>query len=309
MYTRSRSLSLACVSVGLLASCVTDDEPVGEELLARGSEGIVQPVAMHPALDDRGNPIPGTLVFETSEGRLDITHLVPDRPREFGSQEEFHEFVVKDLNGLIVEHEDGTRSTTIEYTASTTLRYDPRLDDLVTVEDPVDEIVGGPDGYVVIAGEQVCASRTAECAAKASPVDSGHRFVPAVVYGSSGPLGILGATWVVSASFVRWVGAATTQTSGTAGLRWTPCAPHWCYSWTGSNLLTAAYGGYLFPSNVSGAVAANNTLLVTTGKVDYGVPAPFHHLNSTCATHLGVSGPDVVFLQSGSLAGLPFNNC
>ena len=64
MFTLSRSLSLTCVSFGLLAACVEADEIVGEDLLARESEGIVQPVSMHPAFDDRGNPLPGTLAFE-----------------------------------------------------------------------------------------------------------------------------------------------------------------------------------------------------------------------------------------------------
>ena len=305
MFTLARSLSITCLSFGLLASCVADEADVGEDLLARESEGIVQPVSMQPALDERGDPIPGTLVFETSEGRLDITHLVPDRPREFASNEAFHEFLIRELNGRLVEHEDGQRSSTVEYTAATTLRYDPRIDDLVIVDDPLDAIIGGTDGYIVIAGEQVCTSRAAECADKAGltrPVERDRRIVPAVVQGSSGPLGIRGLTWVAASSLVRWVGSSTTQTSGTAGLGWVACwsgGPSWCYGWRGSNFLSTAYRAQLPPFlPFSGAAVASNTLHVMAGRFDF-IPAPASHFTRTCSTHVGVSGPDAVVLQSG----------
>ena len=309
--------SLTCFSLGLVASCVTSEPE--EEAAAREEyeELPLAPVAMHPALDDRGRDIPGTLVFDTSEGRMDITDLVPDRPREFASRIDFHKWVVETLNGKLVETDGGESTSSLEYAAATTLRYDRALADLVVVEDPVAAIIGGTEGYVVIADEKVCTSRTAPCsreAGLAAPRPTQRAVVPWTVTGNSGPFGIRGNTWVASSSFLQWVGSSTAQWNTTTGvqLRWLPCfpgGPSWCLFRTGSNFLSTSFiASSGATPMVSGSASASNTFFVMDSKVVFG-PQPFAVTDRTCASHFGSSGPSSLVLKTGFI--LPFfsNNC
>lgn len=317
----SHSLSLTCISFGLIASCATSDdavEKVAEDVATRETYEIpLSPVAMHPALDDRGGAIPGTLVFDTSEGRLDITELVPDRPREFESRMDFHKWVAETLNGKLVEREDGEPSTTLDYTASTTLRYDRALDDLVIVDDPIDAIIGGTEGYVVIAGEQVCTSRSAECSARAGlapPPGESRRLVWPWGTGTAGQFGIRGISWHAQSSFLQWVGSNTSQWNATSGIHlgWGACwpgGPRWCLRWTGSNYLNTSYTASRDSTPYQyGYAGASNTLSVMTSKVNIG-SWPFFGTNRICATHFGASGPDALSLRTGLIFPFFPNDC
>lgn len=308
--------ALSFVALSLVASCVSE-EP--EEVTGRedSEEVPLSPVAMHPARDDRGQDIAGTLVFETSGGRMDITALVPDRPREFASRIDFHEWVVETLNGKLGETADGEATSSLEYEAASTLRFDRARGDLVLVEDPVAEIIGGSEGYVVIAGERVCTSRTAPCAREAglaAPRPTNRAVVPWNVTANAGPFGIRGTTWLASSSFLQWVGSSTAQWNTTTGIQlaWLPCAPggpSWCLVRTGSNFLSTSFVAAMGSTpTASGAAAASNTFFLMDSKVVFG-PVPFLATDRTCASHFGSSGPSALSRRTGFLFPFFPNNC
>lgn len=310
------SLSILALSLGLTA-CLTGDEP-SEDIAARESTTIpLLPVEPRPALDEAGNPIAGTLVFDTSEGRLDITDLVPDRPREFASRTDFHRWVASTLNAKLAEHEDRELSTTLDYSAPTTVRYDRRLEAFVVVDDPVAAIIGGTEGFVVIAGEEVCTSRTAACSREAGlapPEQTNRTLVPWIVSGRSpsGSIKIVGTTWNAFSSFLQWIGSNTIQTGGGLTFGFVPCwplGPSWCVTRTGSNFLATSYTSWLQqgPPVFTGAAAASNTYAIMTSQVVFHW-TPLVRADRTCATHFASSRSSSISLISGFLLPfLPYN--
>lgn len=321
---RARSLSTALSILTLAAAlpgCLAGDEPaddVADDVAARETAPTpLLPVSMHPRLDEAGNPIAGTLVFDTSDGRLDITELVPGRPREFRSRPDFLHWMASTLNASLVERDRGELSSSIDYTAATTVRFDRDRSDFVVVDDPVAAIIGGAEGFVVVAGEKVCTSRTAECSLEAGlalPTPTTRTVVPWYASGASpsGSISIFGTTWDATSSFLQWVGANTFQTGGGIKFNWMRCGPGnvlWCYTRTGSNFLTTSYVASRSSSPVfSGASAASNTYAVMASRVDFYF-FPAFLTDRTCATHFGTSNGSSISLISGFV--LPFfpNNC
>jgi hypothetical protein len=310
---RSLPITITCCTLSLATACLTAGEVATEQVAAlETTEVRISPVAMRAAVDEDGRDVPGTLVFETTDGRVDITALVPDKPREFRSLDDFHAWAQKTLNARIVEREGAGPVTQIDVSSGTTLRYDREIDDLIRVDDPIEAIVGGTTGYVVIAGEKACASRTAPCAREAGlapPDDPRRTRRPWLAAGTAGAFGILATSWIARDWFYESVGASTQQWNATSGMqwRWTSCGFFcWTLSLTGSNMLIASYGSFVNQSPAGGNLVLDlNTLGVQTARVTFGwYPVT---ANNTCGSQFGMSFFDSLNLSTGM--GVDAGNC
>ena len=209
-----RFLTLTALAASTLLGCATDDL----DTTNRGGEMLeIVPVELRPELDREGRPLPGTLDIDTSGGRMDLTSLMPERPREFRSWEAFHEWLVAELNAELVEGEDRVRRAQLSIIAGQTVRYDAEREELVEVEDVAEAVVGGTFGYVFVDGALVCTSRTAPCAREQSldAEESGRRHhLPNAKRMASNGFEIEGATWITHAFFYHNVGSETRQVQG-----------------------------------------------------------------------------------------------
>jgi hypothetical protein len=312
-----KSLWIACLSLGVAASCVESEtaEDTPEDIsLRETTQYRLYPVAIHPELDEQGLPIPGTLVLDTSEGKLDITHLVPERPREFESARAFHDWAVRTLNAKLVER-DGQVGSTLDYAAAMTLRLDRNTGEYVRVDEPIDMIIGGVAGYIVIAGEQICVSRNAPCSREAGlapPDGTAARFVWWIDNRFSGSFNVLGTTWIGRAPVLRHAVSNTSQIGGGFSIVWPPCWPGAlvvCPTTSGSNFLSVRLFGTVYPANIFQTNSAFNTLSVSAGHLELGLH-PYDELNAVCGEHFGSSGPDAVFFSTGwGPFNFPGNNC
>jgi hypothetical protein len=313
----SRRLTFAALALSLTA-CATDDPP---DTLAK-EEGPELPLAtaeLRPELDKEGNPIPGTLVVDTEDGRLDITPLVEKEPREFKSREDFHRFMIEKFGAEKVEREDGVIGSSLEYTSPTTLLLDPETGEYELVEDAVEKIVGGRTGYVVIEGKEECVAKACLPDLKEEKITDDRRIMGALGFGMSpsGRIGVQGTSWHSPPKpflpFYTTAGASTLQWGGTAGirLRWFPCSTNafqTCVMLTGANALAVSYvtrfgatprrGGSVFRAQTFGVVHARG---------DWDV-WPFTGTDNTCSSHFAISG-DSVMITTGAGFGLPFNDC
>lgn len=294
-------LSVPGILALALPGCLTSAEARDTAAARDATELRLGPVRIHPVLDDRGREVPGTLVFDTTGGRLDLSALIPDKPREFATREAFHAWAVANLNARIVAREGAEPVTQLEVTASTTLRYDRELDDLVPVDDPIEAIVGGDAGYVVIAGERACVSRSAPCARGSglAPVESRDRAW--LVTGTTGSFGTLATSWIARDWWYESIGSSTAQWDATTGQvwKWTSCGwSCWTLAVRGSSFLTTSFAAFAGRSlRSSHAASAANTLGVIASRVTFGFrPAT---ATTTCGSHFGASGPDALFLSSG----------
>jgi hypothetical protein len=278
------------------------------------SELALSPVSLHPAVDERGRALPGTLVFDTDGGQLDITHLVPRRPRVFGSIDTFHAWIVGALRAQVVERENGTIGTSLEYKASTTVRYDAELGDYVMVGDPVEAIVGGTEGYVVIDGVRHCTSRSAPCAVEDGLVDLESRdrtLVGQLAFGSdpAGRFGIHGRSFHTNGAcrpFYQVQGAHTLQWYGGIKLAVLQSGrSDWCVVIRGESTLGVAYAARRGASFVtSGGAASKNVLGVVAARADWGW-WPFTKTDNVCAVHTALAGTDSIAIASGTVVGRP----
>ena len=315
----NRSLALIALS---LAACATDETPE-----AAPKEEVVEmdlaPAQLGPALDEKGQPIPGTLALDTSEGRMDITDLVPEKPREFGSREEFHKWALETLNAELVEREGGY-GTSVSYTASAALLRDPATGEYELVEDPIEKIIGGREGYIVIDGEKHCASRHAPCAEEMGlepaerPAERKLVWGATTASGPSGLMGVLGVSWhsfpKAFVPFVTAAGSSTTQWNAPGGLRliWVTCSTNiykTCLVSVGSNVISTSFAARRGGGTIrTGFNIGFNTLSVVSARFDFDV-YPFTGTDNICARHTGLAAGDFIATDTGSLGGVPVNNC
>ncbi len=310
----SRTLTLTAVAASCLLGCATDDL----DTTNRGGEAVaIVPIELRPELDREGRPIPGTLDIDTSEGRLDVTSLMPERPREFRSWDELNEWLVAQLNAEIIEGEDGVRRAQLSIIASPAVRYDAQRDELVDVDDVAEAVVGGTFGYVLVDGALVCTSRTAACAREQSiaPEASGLRHhLPNARRMAMNGFEIEGATWITHMFFYHNVGSETRQVQGGFQVFTSPCGFfQWCTTTTGTNSLATSLiafrqGGSIF--NFQGSAAKSNVRSIRIDKIEWGPPSwgsqgpglpPSGIIASTtgvCARHHGGTTNAVVDFQT-----------
>lgn len=298
----SFSLRLA-LATSCLLGCATDDPEIADR---RGDQFEIVPVELRPQLDADGRPIPGTLEIDSSSGRMDLTSLMPERPREFRSWEEFHEWLVAQLNARIDEDDDGIRRARLSVAATTTLRYDADRDELVEVEDVAEAVVGGTFGYVLIDGALVCTSTSAPCAREqwvdSEEPDGRRHHAPNAKTVTKNGFGIEGATWVTHLVFYHSVGSETRQTQGGIRFVTSPCGfLKWCTTTTGNNFLSASFSAFRFAGsifNFAGSAGGHNTLAIRASVAEYGVgvgssgvgpikPGLIGLTTGTCARHHG----------------------
>ena len=315
----NRSLALIALS---LAACATDDAP---DVAPKEEVTVLDlaPAQLGPQLDEKGQPIPGTLTLDTSEGRMDITDLVPEKPREFGSREEFHKWALETLNAELVEREGGY-GTSVSYTASSALLRDPATGEYELVEDPIEKIIGGREGYIVIGGEKHCASRHAPCAEEMGletaerPAERKLVWGGQTASGPSGLMGILGVSWhsapKVFVPFVTAVGSSTTQWNAPGGLRlsWITCSSNiykTCLVLTGANVMSTSFAARRGAGTIRTSFhVAGNTFTVVAARFDFDV-YPFTGTDNICSRHTGLASGDFVATDTGSIGGVPVNDC
>lgn len=268
------TLALSALASTLLLACASDEIDTVDR---RGEELAIVPVELRPQLDADGRPIPGTLEIDTSRGRMDLTSLIPDRPRAFRSWGEFHEWAAATLNAELLVVEDDHRQSQVSISAGQTLRYDAGRDAMVEVPDVLEAIVGGTFGYIVIDGAKMCTSRTAECTASQTidPERPGVRHhLPNAKYVFSNGLGIEGATWATHLFVYHSTGAETRQHQGGFSYTTYLCGFFkWCTTTVGSNALVASFtawrqGGSIF--NFGASQVGHNTTSVRVEKVAFG---------------------------------------
>ena len=317
----SRRLTFAALALSLTA-CATD-EPAGALPKEEAPEIPLSTVKLGPELDGEGNPIPGTLVIDTGEGRLDITPLVEDKPREFASREDFHRFVIEKLGAEKVERPDGVIGSTLEYTSPTTLLLDPETGEYEMVDDAVEKIVGGRTGYVVIEGKEECVAKVCLHDLTEEKTDD-RTIVGALGFAMSpnGLIGVQGTSWHSPPKpflpFYTTAGASTLQWGGTAGLRlrWFPCSTNafqTCVIVTGSNMLAVAYATRFGATpRRFGNFIVDRSFGIVRARGDWDV-WPFTGTDNICTRHFAITGSSLTneraVAATGAGFGLPFNDC
>jgi hypothetical protein len=232
-------------------------------------EGIeIVPVVLNPQLDATGAPIPGTLLIDTSEGRMDLTSLIPDQPREFASWDEVHRWATEHLNARVTEDAQGERSSMVSAGYGPTVRYDAALDDMVPVEDPIVAMLGGTSGQMIVGGKAICIDPKAACAGP-SRVRISNREIQTnnglTIDGATGIFRIPGYIEVKTSTSL--VASTKIRTVGCGFLRW-------CIVYDAPVSLSAyitAYGG---PNQTSTSMprreAVMNTTAVAAALVGFG---------------------------------------
>jgi hypothetical protein len=315
----SRRLTFAALALSLTA-CATDD-PAGALAKEEAPEIPLSTVELRAELDKEGNPIPGTLVLDTEDGRLDITPLVEDKPREFASREDFHRFMIEKLGAQKVERPDGLIGSSLEYTSPTTLLLDPETGEYELIDDAVEKIVGGRTGYVVIEGKEECVAKACLADLAQEKITEERRIVGALGFGMSTPtgrIGVQGISWHSPPKpflpFYTTVGASTTQWGGTAGLRlrWFPCSTNvfrTCVALTGGNVLVVSYAArFGAATRRADAALTGNVFSLVRARGDWDV-WPFTGTDNICTTHLAIDGEAPATVTTGAGFGLPFNDC
>lgn len=307
-----KSLALAAIC---LVACSTDDDLDTADLPVRGV--VITPVELRPQLDDAGRPLRGTLELDTSDGRMDLTKLVPDRPREFDSWDAFHAWAIEELNAERIDTKDGRVQTQLQVAAGPTVRYDAERGKLVEVPDAIEAIVGGAAGYVVIDGKEVCVSGHAACAAEQAMEPRVRNHIPSSkrVSNSSG-FEIQGDSWKTNLLFYVAVGTSTYQIRGGYQAGWVWCGfLTWCWRSSGTNTLAASFTAWRSTGSIyngSNSATRNNVTSVTAMNYAFGVswgtgnngswndrpsPPDLGYVAATdgvCSTSSGSSGPSSI---------------
>jgi len=248
MKTQLQLMTLAACFAG----CATDDQPDLAQREAIAAEEVIHeivPVEPQPQLDKEGNPMAGTLVIDTSEGRMDLTDLVPVEPRRFDSWEQFHTWAQKELNAKILTNDKGEMASQLSVQQTPGVRIDAQSGELVDVEDPIGAIIGGTFGYVYVGDELVCTSATAECAKEqvlpgeaVGGTDRNH--LPSYVRRIQGRMDTDGQSYLFHALFYHETRAVTRYYGGSFlsynyVCNWWPL--RYCNATSGSNSLTASF--------------------------------------------------------------------
>jgi hypothetical protein len=308
----NRSTMFAALALSL-AACATEDvtELALKDEIPEGAKVYeLRPTELRPQLDKEGQPLPGTLELELSEGRLDITHLVPEKPREFESREQFREWLVKELNAQNVE--GGLELDVKQLDAAFLL--DPATGEYELREDAIGAIIGGREGYVLIKGERECVSR--ECFEKEERPTKERRFVLNSAYAISAPTGrmeLIGGSWHSPPGSLTLWNATTSQLDSRGGVdrfvigSGCPTSTGLCYVELGTNLVSVSYTARRIGLPIqSETLSMFNTIAVSMFR--YRWDWPWNNTDNVCASHLVVDR-EVAFTTTGSVAGLPFNDC
>jgi hypothetical protein len=276
-----------------LAACATDPgvDPNVDDLEPNDAVPVeITPVVLSPQLDDAGLPIAGTLTIDTSKGRMDLTHLIPDEPRTFASWDEVHRWTAENLNAETVTDEEGHISSRLAVGYGQTVRYDTEANEMVPVANPISTMLGGTSGYIVVAGKQVCVDSTAACA----PV----RLEPAAT-GSSNGLSLTGVTGIFHTWGWSEVKTATSLNTSSRVLRYS-CGFSTCYVYLSPVTLTASVYAYRSSGSISNGSRfemATNSTAVAAALVGVGDTGLLGRTDSACGRSSGNDGAGQVNLQ------------
>jgi hypothetical protein len=270
-----KSIALSAL---LLAACAEDT--VEQEAVPREAQRYeIVPAKPQPQLDKEGRAIPGTVVFDTSEGRMDITQLLPEAPREFGTWDDFHQWAAEALNARIVEADGGEHTSTLVAGYGPTVRYDADAAELVPVDDPIAAIVGGTFGYIYVKGELVCVDPAAACAAEQTREPARmENHIGQVVTNTNNGLTVTGSSSIFHLFAVHEIKASTSLNASRGFSQSTYSCGFFglgsCTSTTGSDTLSASFSAYrstgsLF--NGSNAYSQKNTTAVATSHWGFGI--------------------------------------